>query len=91
MNLKTKTAAEPRLSRVVHGPTNLTAPSNIEVSEDNKGKFVNDWATFSQALLWIIQNSTDHNCTSVALEALRNSELLDSRPDGGGDDDEQAA
>ena len=91
MNLKTKTAVDPRLSRVVHGPTNLTAPSNIEVSEDNKGKFVNDWATFSQALLWIIQNSTDYNCANVAFEALRGSELIDSRSDDGGDDDEQVA
>lgn len=91
MNLKTKTAADPRLSRVVQGPTNLTAPSNIDVNDDNKGKFVNDWATFSQALLWIIQNTTDHNCRGVALEALQASELLDSRPDGGGDDDEQTA
>ncbi len=91
MNLKTKTAVDSRLSRVVHGPTNLTAPSNIEVSEDNKGKFVNDWATFSQALLWIIQNSTDYNCANVALEALRGSELIDSRTDDGGDDDEQVA
>lgn len=84
MNLNKSTTAEPRLARIVQGPTNLTAPSNINVNDDNKGKFVNDWATFSQALLWIVQNTSDPNTMRVALGALQKSELIDT----GGDDDE---
>lgn len=88
MNLKKTTAADPRMSRIVHGPTNLTAPKNIEVNDDNKEKFVNDWAIFSQALLWIVQNTNDYNAAGAALEALQASELLSIGVNTDGDDDE---
>lgn len=76
MNLKAKTAAEPRLSRVVHGPSNLTDLGDLQATEENKQQFVQDWATFSQALLWIVQNSRDTRAVQVSLDALRNSVLL---------------
>lgn len=79
MNLKTNTVADPKLSRIVHGPSNVSSLKDIEPTEENKQKFVNDWATFSQALLWIAQNSTDPNSCKVAFEAIQLSELLDIR------------
>lgn len=77
MNLKSKTAVDPNLSRVVHGPSNVSSIRDMEIGENNKENFVNDWATFSQALLWILQNSTDSAAVTVAADAIRNSELLD--------------
>lgn len=76
MNLKAKTAADPRLSRVVHGPSNVSSIKDIKIGDDNKQHFVNDWATFSQALLWIMQNSSDPAAVSVALKAVKESEML---------------
>lgn len=76
MNLKAKTAADPRLSRIVHGPSNLTKVEEIAINDDNKSKFVADWGTFSQSLLWIMQNSSDSSAVTVAMNALRESEML---------------
>lgn len=76
MNLKTKTTAEPRFSRVIQGPSNLSR-LDIELDETNSEQFVSDWGAFSQTLLWIVQNGRDPNCVNAALEALKASELLD--------------
>jgi len=86
MNLKSKTAADPNLSRVVHGPSNVSSIKDMEIGEDNKQHFVNDWATFSQALLWIMQNSTDSGAVTVAVNAVRASEMLNLDIREGSDD-----
>lgn len=75
MNLKGKTAAEPRLSRVIQGPSNITTPS-VELDDTNGEQFVTDWGLFSQTLLWIIQNGRDPACVNAAIDAIKHSELL---------------
>lgn len=77
MNLKTKTAAEPNLSRIVQGPSNVSSFKDMEINDQNGQGFVNDWGLFSQAILWIAQNGRDPACVSVAIDALKQSELLD--------------
>lgn len=77
MNLKTRVSTEPRTGAIIGGPTNLTDPSNFDVNEENKEKFVNDWALFSQTILWIAQNTTDKNALRACIDALNGSELLD--------------
>lgn len=77
MNLKQKLSTAPRTGAIVGGPTNLTDPKNFDASEENKEKFVNDWALFSQTILWVAQNTTDRNAARACMEALQNSELID--------------